>query len=110
MQNSILFKLFLLILLPLQLLSQEESRRDFNAGSLLPEKIISQSFLHKQIKASSILDRLINDNSGIFSNKTVLSGKFLLSEQITQNWDGSSWVNDSKINHTYTANDSLKTL
>ncbi len=40
-------------------------------------------------------------------NKTLLGNGFLLIEEIYQNWDGSTWVNNEKYSYTYDGNNNL---
>jgi len=97
----------LIMLLPIQILSQKVDRSEFNSGHLLPDRIISKSFPNEHILGTLELDIFRDKESRTIINKTILDNGFLLIEELGQTWIGSNWVNSFKSTYTYDGNNNM---
>ena len=87
----------LLLLFSSQIFSQASIRVD--SEKYLQERINSIPNSNKQVLRTLKSDVFNNKESSTKISKTILDNGYLLIEQLYQDWDGSSWVDDWK--HTY---------
>jgi hypothetical protein len=97
----------LIIFLPLQIFSQEQSKIELRLGHILPEMVISKSFSKGKVKHLTELTDIKDSEAKIIVNKTILDNGFLLFEELEEDWDGINWVNDYKNTYTYDGNNNL---
>ncbi|HQI42110.1 MAG TPA: hypothetical protein PK665_13535, partial [Ignavibacteriaceae bacterium] len=85
---------FIVILLfPIQIFSQTDSRYQFFSEKQPKERINYNTQPYEHLKEGLQIKDSSNSDIRSIINKNVLDNGSLLVEKVEQNWDGSNWIN-----------------
>ena len=107
MKTFTLFTIIVILLLPIQMFSQQNDKSELRPDNLLQERIIPHSIQDDKAGHPFKSDVFQDNNSRTIINKTILDDGFLLIEELQQNWDESNWVNTWMYTYTYDVNNNL---